>query len=103
MFGRSNHKEASVSVPETAPVVVIPPGRPAPQLQVQGNVVSLSSYQTLAKELGFRPAQLLKEEILRFLAESQIPTFDYEKVDMYLRHIARQENKSWIWRPLRDK
>ncbi|MBI4709229.1 MAG: hypothetical protein HY764_03445 [Candidatus Portnoybacteria bacterium] len=63
----------------------------------------LDDYEALAGELGFRPAQLLKEQVLRFLAEQGIPIFDYGEVDRYLTNTVKQTEENWIWRPLREQ
>lgn len=63
----------------------------------------LGTYEELSRELGFFPAQLLEEQINRFLADQEIPVYDYKEVDRYLTVIARQQKKFWIWRPLRER
>lgn len=76
--------------------------RPSP-ITLRKDVTPLGAYEKLAKELEFMPAQLLEEQLLRFLAESQIPIYDCDEVDAYLTQVAKKNNKFWIWKPLREK
>jgi len=84
------------------PVVQLPPARPTPRLVAVGGV-PLGAYEDLAKELGFLPAQLLEEQLRRFLAEKEVQIYSYAEVDAYLAALAEKEGKAWIWRPLREK
>jgi hypothetical protein len=79
-----------------------PARRPVPMKVVAGTQ-SLGVYENLAKELDYQPAQLLEEQIRRFLVENNIQVFDYDEVDRYLAHIAEDVKKVWIWRPLRKQ
>jgi hypothetical protein len=63
----------------------------------------LGTYESIAKELSYEPAQLLQEQIFRFLKENNIRIYDFDTVDHYLAAIAEQEGKVWIWRPLRQQ
>lgn len=94
MFGLGQKKEDPVSV-------FTPPDKPVPTL-VEVGTESLGAYEELATELGFLPAQLLEEQLYRFLNENKIPTYDGDEVDKYLAAHAEQEEKVWIWRPLRE-
>lgn len=85
-------------VPAVLPALTRPAARP---VAVGGE--PLGTYEALAKELGFLPAQLLEEQLKRFLAESQIQVYSYKEVDNYLAAIAEKEGRAWIWRPLREK
>lgn len=94
MFGRN---KAVVT-----PVVLPIPSRPTARSVTAGSQ-SLGTYEALAKELNFLPAQLLEEQLLRFLAEKQIQIYSYAEVDAYLAAIAEKDGKFWMWRPLREK
>ena len=93
-LGRKEKEEKIIeaSVPPR-PLAIVP----------RTSAVPLGTYESLSAELGFRPAQLLEEQLKRFLVEQKIPTYNLAEVDKYLTHIARAENKFWIWRPLREK
>ncbi len=93
MFG----KQAAEQV-EVIPTALLKPEPFIPQT----SVVSLGRYEALAKELKFMPAQLLEEQLLRFLAERKILIYDYAQVDAYLIRQASKKGKFWIWRPLRE-
>lgn len=93
MFGRRKSKEASV------PVV---PKKPAPMMLSPG-AAPLGAYEQLANELGFKPAQLIEEQLKRFMAEEHIPTYNYADVDVYMAAMAEAQDMGWIWRPLREK
>jgi len=96
MFGlKRKEKEGSsiVLVPPKKPVALIP----------QVGVIPLGAYENLADKLGFMPAQLLEEQLKRFLVEHSIPVYNYAEVDKYLMYKAEQENKHWIWRPFREQ
>lgn len=96
MFGRKKREEeASVSI-------FTPPEKPLP-MPVNHGTEPLGTYEVLAEELGFQPAQLLEEQLLRFLNEAAIPTYDYSKVDAYMAALAEEQGEAWIWRPLREK
>ncbi len=100
MFGLKRHK---VEAPVEAPVVVFtPPEKPLP-MPAKHRTVPIGTYEAVANELGFQPAQLLEEQLLRFLSEEAIPTYDYSKVDAYMAALAEEQDKAWIWRPLREK
>lgn len=75
--------------------------KPTAQSVSVGTVQPLGTYEALAKELNFLPAQLLEIQLRRFLAEQQIQVYSYKEVDIYLATIAEKEGKVWIWRPLR--
>jgi hypothetical protein len=79
--------------------LMVKPVPVAPQV----GTVPLGTYEKLADELGFEPAQLLQEQLLRFLSEQSIPVYDYRAVDRYLTRIANAEQKIWRWRPLRER
>jgi hypothetical protein len=85
-----------------APIVLSVPTKPAARPIAAGSE-PLGTYEALAKELGFLPAQLLEEQLKRFLAESRIQVYPYQEVDKYLATLAENEGKAWIWRPLREK
>lgn len=62
------------------------------------------SYRELADDLGFRPAELVRAELIEFFVTNQIPLFDYNAVAGYLTAKKVQEGaKKWCWRPLREK
>lgn len=82
--------------------VIVLPEKPVPITPHKG-VVPLGTYEKLAEELEFMPAQLLREQLLMFLAENDIPIYDYAEVDKYLIHEAEKQKKYWIWRPLRER
>ncbi len=94
MFGR----KVVVATASVAPAIL----RPTPRLAVVGNE-PLGVYEQLAKELGFQPAQLLEEKLLRFLNENRIPVYNYREVDQYMASQAEKAGKVWIWRPLRER
>ena len=58
-------------------------------------------YEQLAAELNFLPPQLLENQLVRFLAENHIGTYDYDEVDRYMTALAEKDGLVWIWRPLR--
>ncbi len=95
MFGLKR-KEKEVSR------AVVPPSRPSAVVP-RTSAIPLGTYEKLSNELGFRPAQLLEEQIKRFLVEQKIPTYNLAEVDKYLTHIAREQQELWIWRPLREQ
>ncbi len=75
---------------------------PIPQLVVTEDK-NLDEYEKLAKELNFYPAKLLEEKLLHFFANQEIKIFAYNQVFSYLKQKAEKEDKSWIWRPLRER
>ena len=98
MFSR---RSAAIEQPQPALV------RPEPQTPEHA-VVPIGSYEELAGELGFMPAQLLQEQLLRFLAEQNIPVFDFDRVFDFMtaltKRMAKEQNEddlAWFWRPLR--
>ncbi len=96
MFGLKKREE------ETPASVFTPPEKPVPMPANHGTE-PLGTYETLADELGFQPAQLLQEQLLRFMNDERIPTYDYVKVDAYMAALAEEQDKGWIWRPLREQ
>lgn len=84
------------------PISLVHPEKPIPVPLTHG-VNPLGTYEELAKELGFFPAQLFDEQLLRFLNKENMPIYDYEKVDAYMTALARVAEKNWGWRPLREK
>lgn len=66
-------------------------------------VEPLGTYESIAEELNYKPAQLLQEQLFRFLKENDIQIYDFDAVDRYLAAIAEKEGKVWIWRPLRQQ
>jgi hypothetical protein len=84
------------------PIVQPPPKKPL-ALVPHTKAIQLGTYESLAGELGFMPAQLLEEQIMRFLAEEGIPVYNFTEVDKYLTYMARREDSVWIWRPLRER
>lgn len=86
--------------------------RPKPQLVVVN--YPLTEYEKTAKELNFLPAALLHKQILQFLSDEKIFTYDFEKVMKYLwsdveklnKNLIKEKNRSEsllkvIWIPLR--
>ncbi len=96
MFGRKQAAATAAIVP------AISPQRPQPRLAVVGSE-PLGVYEELARELNYKPAQLLEEQLLRFLNENQIEVYDYDEVDRYMAALAEKIGKVWIWRPLREQ
>jgi hypothetical protein len=76
--------------------------KPKPILSPPGSE-TLDTYEQLAGELGFNPAQLIEERLVRFLATEGIPTYDYDQVNAYMTAVAEADDKVWIWRPLREQ
>ena len=75
---------------------------PKPQVPIV-QPVEIGVYENLAEEIGFAPAKLLEEQILRFLKQEGIHVYDYQEVDAYMTAIAVERKKIWIWRPLREQ
>ena len=65
-----------------------------------------SAYNELAKEIGFRPASLIKDELLAFLQELHLPVYPYTEVYGYLNkslgYGSSGWGQTWSWCPLRD-
>lgn len=60
-------------------------------------------YDDVAGALGFAPKMLVQQRLVDILAELGIPTYDYAKVDAYMRTLrAKAKADIWCWRPLRD-
>lgn len=70
---------------ETEKIVQTPP-KPLPVIP-KVSVAPLGAYEKLAAEIGFHPAQLLEEQIKRFLIEQKISVYNYQAVDKYLTHV----------------
>lgn len=83
-----------------ADLTVVSPAKPRPRL-VEVGAEPLGVYEELAEDLDFCPAQLLEEQLKRFLGESNIPIYDYGEVDQYMAVLAEEQKMAWIWRPLR--
>jgi hypothetical protein len=66
-------------------------------------------YVQISEELGFRPAALIKDELLAFLSKRDLKVYVYGEVKQYLdqkfgRKIEREASwrHTWGWCPLRE-
>ncbi|MDO8600488.1 MAG: hypothetical protein Q7R73_02600 [bacterium] len=103
MFGR---KSAVVLVQE--PLVPIRVERPVPiSLEAELKEEEKKQYAKLCDEIGFRPAALIKEELLAFLQEKQLRVYPYQGVKEYLdAQFGKKDRQdwghTWGWCPLRE-
>jgi len=95
-------KEQNASLVEDILQETIRVIKPQPTL-VKEKVDNLTDYETLARKLDFYPAALLEQQLLNHFAEGNIPLFNYDEVDRYLRDQIKGSAEYWIWRPLRSK
>ena len=70
------------------------------------STIHLDSYEQIAKDLGFFPAELLDRLVRQFLLANDIPIYDHGEVDRYLRQQAVTSptwtvHHVWIWVHLR--
>ncbi len=107
-FARKRQEEPSSVVPETPAVErrladVIP----FPVSQIPQRVVSPEtqrSYEGVAQQLGFVPAELTRAQLLEFFEEAHIHLYDYGQVRAWLTRKRKAAGlESWCWRPLREK
>jgi hypothetical protein len=77
--------------------------RPTPALVTltDGEMEKLVAYRKTADALGFRPAQLILNEIYAFMADAGIEVFELRKVRSYLTANKPKGVDHWCWRPLR--
>jgi hypothetical protein len=71
-----------------------------------GNADLRKRYIETARKLGFEPVELIREEILAFCAEQDIPLYPNEDVARYLdeqRNRYGSYGDMWRWRPLREQ
>lgn len=96
MFGFKKRED------DTSASIFALPDKPVP-MPANVGTEPLGTYEALAGELGFEPAQLLEEQLRRFLNEESIPIYNYADVDAYMAALAEEQGKIWIWRPLRER
>ncbi|KKS57342.1 MAG: hypothetical protein UV22_C0020G0004 [Parcubacteria group bacterium GW2011_GWA2_42_35] len=105
MFGLKRRQEpqgkALAAVQQTATVI------PFPSTKVPERVVEPEeqrSYEEVAKTLGFKPAELVRAQLLEFFEIEGIQLYDYAQVEAWLSDKNKQAKTShWCWRPLRKK
>ena len=101
MFGLKK-QQTLVEVPPTEAQVIPFPISNVPQRSADPE--AQSSYQELATSLGFRPAALVREQLIAFFVENDIKLFDYDMVCAWLSHKKQEAGMPyWCWRPLREK
>ena len=106
MFGLKRRQEPQDAAP-LAPVqqtaVVIPfPSATVPERVVEPD--KQRSYEEVAKALGFKPAELVRAQLLEFFEQEGIKLYDNDQVEAWLSDKKKQaEAEHWCWRPLREK
>lgn len=62
------------------------------------------SYEEVAQQLDFDPAELTRAQLLEFFWTEGITLYDYDQVNAWLgKKKAEAKAKLWCWRPLREK
>lgn len=62
------------------------------------------SYEEVAQQLGFIPAELTRAQLLEFFEEEGIKVYDYDQVSAWLtKKKVEAKAEHWCWRPLREK
>lgn len=61
----------------------------------------LATYQRIAKKLGFHPSAQLRAEVLAFMADHGIKTYNYDRVHRYMDREAEKHGTGWSWFPMR--
>lgn len=85
--------------PVTTPSMTVPVARGVEQVPLSENELTL--YQKMAQQVGFRPAELARIEVLFFLRDSGITVYDTTEVEKFLSQRYDKSGKRWAWRPLR--
>lgn len=103
-FGKSKQSTTVVVEPEPDEVVVEPvfPSVRTPESEL--SELECEEYRRLAKQVGFRPANLIREEIVDILRRLERPVFDRQEVEAYLdaKFLSGKSSPRWAWIPLRD-
>lgn len=63
----------------------------------------MRDYTSIAKSVGFRPAELILVELYDFLEKQSIKIFSYGAVYRWLNSKRPAGIDHWCWRPLREK
>lgn len=62
------------------------------------------SYEEVARQLGFVPAELTRAQLLEFFESEGIKLYDHGQVSAWLTGKKKQAKAThWCWRPLREK
>lgn len=62
------------------------------------------SYDEVAQQLGFAPAELIRAQLLGFLESEGIKLYDHSQVDAWLAEKKKQAKAAnWCWRALRER
>jgi len=101
LFGKKYEVSEVVAVKEEPKPVV----RPVPITEwVVLEEDSFENYSSLAKEIGFKPSVLVREQLSLFLYENGIARFNYKEVKAWLKSKRIEAGKDfWCWCPLREE
>lgn len=80
---------------------------PFPQARIPEGLIEphkQRSYDEVAKQLGFAPAELVRAQLLEFFEAEGIKLYDYNQMSTWLTEKKKQANvTNWCWRALREK
>lgn len=76
----------------------------ASAVPVASSRLAPAMYVTFAKSIGLESAATDEARLIQAIADSELPVFDYDKVDNYLYHqtLTMKIPMRWGWKPLRD-
>jgi hypothetical protein len=98
---RRQQPQEETSVAQTAVIIPFPSAK-VPERMAEPD--KQRSYEELAAQLGFKPQQLVKAQLVAFCSEQNIKLYDNDEVWKYLTSKKQGANvERWCWRPLREK
>lgn len=101
MFTTQRKLRAEIALQELATVIPFPTAR-VPLRLVESQ--KQCSYEEVAQQLGFIPAELIRAQLLEFFETRGIKLYDYGQVKAWLTGKKKQANATnWCWRALREK
>lgn len=78
------------------------PRSQVPQKPVEPRIQT--TYEEIARRLGFLPTELVRDQLLAFFAEEEIALYNYSQVVEWLSEKKKDISVgTWCWRPLRGK
>lgn len=64
----------------------------------------IHSYENIARSLGFKPAELVRIQLLEFFKKKGMKLYNYQEIKKWLTEKKKRDGaKRWCWRPLRKK
>ena len=102
-LGRAPKRRNYVQVAPQQTAEVIPfPSAKVPEQVIEPE--KRQSYEEVARVLGFKPAELVRAELLEFFEQEGTKLYDCSQVKAWLSDKKKKAKaKHWCWRPLREK